>query len=61
MKDTELKPCPFCGSDAKLEQHYPYMQRRIVSKICCTKCRANSGIWGMKNKAIEAWNRRVIE
>lgn len=54
----QLKLCPFCGGEAKLIQFYPYMGRRIKSKVCCLKCRANSGEWGMKNKAIETWNRR---
>ena len=55
---ADLKPCPFCGGEAELFQHYPYMRRRVVSSVCCKSCRANSGTWGRKDKAIEAWNTR---
>lgn len=55
---TDLKPCPFCGGEAELFQHYPYMRRRVVSSVCCKSCRANSGTWGRKDKAIETWNTR---
>lgn len=55
---NKLLPCPFCGGEAELYQHYPYMQRRVVSAVHCKKCRANSGTWGRKDKAIETWNTR---
>lgn len=55
---ADLKLCPFCGGEAELFQHYPYMRRRVVSSVCCKSCRANSGTWGRKDKAIEAWNTR---
>lgn len=48
MKDVELKPCPFCGADARgnnvecsngcVEQIFPFMT---------------------EEEAIEEWNRRV--
>ena len=54
-----LKPCPFCGSEAKLEYHYPPFGKRRQSIVQCIRCRCNSGKWGRLDKAIEAWNRRV--
>lgn len=58
MQNDKLLPCPFCGGEAELYQHYPYMKRRVVSAVHCKKCRANSGTWGRKYKAIETWNTR---
>lgn len=58
MSEISLKACPFCGGEARLKQYYPYMKRRVVTRIYCQKCRANSGDWGIKDKAIEAWNTR---
>ena len=57
-ESVKLLCCPFCGGEAELFQHYPYMRRRVVSSVCCKSCRANSGTWGRKDKAIEAWNTR---
>ena len=40
MKETELKPCPFCGG--KAEKHYQPIY--IDNGVCirCTKCGARS-------------------
>ena len=56
MSEIKLKPCPFCGGEAK------YMDIRdiVVSKfVTCTKC----GIETKRNYlrrsyAIQAWNTR---
>ena len=61
MKNIELKPCPFCGREAEVYNHYPPFGRRVIVTVRCTKCRSNSGNWGRTDKAIEAWNRRVTE
>lgn len=60
MKDNELKPCPFCGGEAKVIEGYDSMVGVNVYYIECCNCRAtfyngNSN----KNKEIEKWNRRV--
>ena len=57
---SELKSCPFCGGKAGL------VYREPVSCVVCRKCGA-TGAMGSdsyevgdgKEKAIEAWNRRV--
>ena len=59
MKETELKPCPFCGGKAKYVYAMPY------NAVKCKKC----GAWGNtiidsyeqqdgKAEAIKVWNRR---
>lgn len=48
----KLKPCPFCGGEARLIGHSPY-------SITCCKCRATTVICDTPEKAINEWNRRV--
>ena len=59
---AELKPCPFCGGEAKYVYAMPY------NAVKCKKCKS----WGKtvldryeqrdgKENAIEAWNRRTHE
>jgi hypothetical protein len=50
--NNELKPCPFCGGEARLIGHSPY-------SITCCKCRATTVICDTPEKAINEWNRRV--
>ena len=50
----ELKPCPFCGGEARR-----YEGKHDGYSVCCTKC--STKIYGYFSKAgaARAWNRRV--
>lgn len=52
MKETELKPCPFCGGKAELSNYTHYW-------IGCKDCWVETKCYKSKEEAIEAWNRRV--
>lgn len=53
---TELKPCPFCGSnDVKI--HVGYSHSYIRCEGCIVSTRRFKDIQG----AVNCWNRRVKE
>ena len=54
-KLNKLKPCPFCGGEAKVVEKFPPYY--IVE---CTKCPASVGrMWfGERSEAVDAWNQR---
>lgn len=63
---TELKPCPFCGGEAKLDigedwdvdmynEPYPTACYSVVCKGCGTM----NGYFETESEATELWNRRV--
>ena len=61
MTEPKLKPCPFCGGEAKV-------YRRIFDwetwdyKVECSKCHcAATENYDTKQEAIEEWNTRVAE
>jgi Lar family restriction alleviation protein len=52
---TELKPCPFCGGEAKLISEYAN-----AHYVECKNCWAS--VWRScptHEEAIEVWNRRA--
>lgn len=52
---NELKPCPFCGSEAKL-----FTARGKCNQIVrCVACNVSPGYRQTKKEAIEAWNTRA--
>lgn len=59
MSETKLKPCPFCGGEAKIHSEY------VAVYIKCEECGATSGIvkvaaeYCANDKLAEKWNRRT--
>ena len=51
---TELKPCPFCGGEAR-----NYRREHDDHGVCCTKCSAKVYGYISKGGATKAWNRRA--
>ena len=53
---AELKPCPFCGGEAKhIESHV------FGHGVACKKCGMKTDYWATVASATRAWNRRKGE
>jgi Lar family restriction alleviation protein len=56
--EEELKPCPFCGSEAQVNPHG--VSEKSYSVSCSNwKCRAMVDDYAISAEAIDAWNHRV--
>lgn len=59
----KLKPCPFCGCDAKIKSYgviRPYVHYWVVcGSRSCQAHYMNEITYNEKEHAIEAWNRRA--
>lgn len=61
--EKELKSCPFCGGEAKIE----HIDDSYLCYAVCTKCHATApGFFNYpgsnsEEKSVRAWNRRVGE
>ena len=53
----ELKPCPFCGSEATI---WLSPDRRTLF-VQCDECLTKSDLFRSIDEAVQAWNRRKIE
>ena len=57
MEEKELKQCPFCGADAKIES---YSDKEYLAM--CTECYGMIENWfEQREEAVNAWNKRVNE
>ena len=64
----ELKPCPFCGGEARI---YPlnisdglritYEFKHPYYRIVCQKCGCVFGDFSIEAQSAAAWNRRAVE
>ena len=60
---NKLKPCPFCGGNADIEDISEPEDMNAIWMIVCKKC-GGSASFGMggrdatKDEAISTWNRR---
>lgn len=75
MAKPFLKPCPFCGGEAHLENHtrvYYKGETVRASLVHCKQCKTRTGKFVHNNyvdrriqracaDAVEAWNRRAGE
>lgn len=55
MTETKLKPCPFCGGEARCIEFYG-----LYHVICCD-CHAAGQDCSTRELAVSAWNARPIE
>ena len=55
--NDELKPCPFCGKEPKINQS-EFSHRYWVA---CEDCCCLNKVFYTKDEAIKAWNSRHIE
>lgn len=53
----KLKPCPFCGGQAKIYTVQNLYKNRITTRIFCTKCGARTGTC-LSERAPKLWNAR---
>ena len=58
---AELKPCPFCGSNAFIaEWNYDLAPGNVLTHcVECNGCHSTTLEYGTEEEAIEAWNRRT--
>ena len=54
----ELKPCPFCGGQAKVYKSQSLYADRIQTRIFCTKCGVRTGTC-LSKQAPKLWNTRT--
>ncbi len=57
----ELKKCPFCGGEAKLNITRGFKREVIAAFVYCTKCGVGTLSYTLAKTAKEAWNRRAEE
>jgi Lar family restriction alleviation protein len=60
MKETELKPCPFCGGEA---EYKTFTTGRILKftahYIACSVCGCQTNVQFTNKEAATKWNRRA--
>ena len=58
MSEIKLKPCPFCGGEARINKGHSRLAEWYT--VSCSKCHVTQTVRYIKpEKAIEAWNTRA--
>ena len=57
-KTPELKPCPFCGGEAKIKRVTGSINYRYVK---CSSCGARTKEWFGVDVAVKTWDTRVYQ
>ena len=53
---SELKPCPFCGGKARLNE---YKDCEIWYEVWCDGCAVRTEQYENEDEAVKVWNHRV--
>lgn len=58
---TKLKPCPFCGGEARISKRLltSHIGSDMKPFVICKECLGRSAYLDNEQEAIEVWNRRV--
>jgi Lar family restriction alleviation protein len=65
MAEMILKPCPFCGGEAKPIKHSFWDERtqsfsdKTYSIVCCVCSASTYPFYRTEEEAVDAWNRRT--
>lgn len=59
MNETDLLPCPFCGSDAVVARDFTGLVRYWSVQCKNEDCLARSGYHLKARSAMEQWNKRA--
>lgn len=55
----ELKPCPFCGGEACMQEHKFHGYTSTFGVVCLDCCAETRQFYETRKEAEEAWNRRA--
>lgn len=59
MEAPELKPCPFCGGECKLDSSEMGAAREVWHFVWCPTCKITGGLRKSSEEALLMWNTRA--
>ncbi len=57
--DNNLKPCPFCGGEGKLQTTSLGTKKIPAHWVRCVLCLGETAVYVTEDEAVSAWNRRT--